>query len=130
MVSTRAMVIARGWRRLIVKDLSPLARRAFRQPVKCGWSEYPNVAAIRWLDNSAKPIVAAEIVHHSNCDSFGPFRAYEIDWRSMKILASFGQLEAKRRFHEALGFELRDAPDKCIRSPKKCWVSTNHPGAG
>jgi hypothetical protein len=125
----RTMVFARGAKGLLVRDLSSLIVRTFGHPVKCGWPEEPNVAALKWLAGSSRLIVVGEIVPHSVCDSFGTFRAYEVDWRSMRIVRSYDQLAAKRLFGAAMGSELRDAPDKCIRRPRSCWVSTNHPGA-
>jgi hypothetical protein len=123
----RTMVFAHGAKGLLVHDLSPLIVRAFGHPVKCGWLEEPNVAALKWLDGSSRLIVIGEIVAHSNCDSFGTFRAYEVDWQSMRIVRSYDQLTAKRRFGAAMGIELREASDQCIRRPRSCWVSTNHP---
>jgi len=125
----RTMVFARGAKGLRMRDVSPLIVRAFGHPVKCGWPEEPNVAALKWLDGSSRLIIVGEIVAHSNCDSFGTFRAYEVDWRSMRIVRSYDQLAAKKLFGAAMGIELRDAPDKCVRRPQSCWVSTNHPGA-
>jgi hypothetical protein len=110
----------------ITKDLSPLVEAVFGHPVRCGWPEDPNVGAVHWVD-SAKLVVAAEIVAHSNCDSFGTFRAYEIDLERMRVTRSFDQIAAKHIFGPALGLELRNAPDECVRSPRRCWVSTNHP---
>jgi len=123
----RTVVFARGVRGLQVRDLSPLIVRAFGHPVKCGWPEEPNVAVLKWWDGSSRLIVVGEIVAHSNCDSFGTFRAYEVDWRSMRIVRSYDQLAAKKLFGAAMGIELRNAPDRCIRQPRSCWVSTNHP---
>lgn len=124
----RTMVFARGAKGLLMRDVSPLIVRAFGHPVECGWPEEPNVAALKWLDGSSRLIVVGEIVAHSNCDSFGTFRTYEVDWRSMRIVRSYDQLAAKRLFGSAMGIELREASDKCIRRPRSCWVSTNHPG--
>lgn len=122
----RAIVVAPGRGGLKVTDLSPLIRSAFGHPVKCGWPEYPNVAIVQWRDGSQKVIVAAEIIAHSNCDSFGTFKAYEVDWRARRITRTFDQIEAKRLFGRSMGIELRNAPNECIRSPRRCWVSTNH----
>ncbi|WP_296611011.1 hypothetical protein [Sphingomonas sp.] len=124
----RTVVFARGAKGLQVRDLSRLIVRAFGHPVKCGWPEEPNVAALKWLAGSARLIVVGEIVAHSNCDSFGTFRAYEVDRRSMRIVKSYDQLTAKKWFGAAMGIELRDAPDRCVRRPRSCWVSINHPG--
>lgn len=82
---------------------------------------------ITWLGSADHLLVAAEIVNHSNCDSFGTFQAYEIDVQQMKVLNRFGQLQAKQQFASSLGTELVDAPDECVHNPKSCYVRTNHP---
>ena len=124
----RTIVVGRGQKGPVVRDLSALVERRFGFPVKCGWKELPNIGGIRWTA-SGSVIVAAEIVAHSNCDSFGTFQAYEVDWRASRILKSFSQLEAKRLFSADLGDELKGASDECALAPRRCWVSTNHPEA-
>jgi hypothetical protein len=101
--------------------------RRFGHPVWCNWPEDPNVGAIAWLQGSVRLLVAAQIMGHSNCDSRSTFRTYEVEIGTRKILRSYGQLEAKRRFQEQLGQWLLEAPDTCIRDPKSCWVTSNHP---
>ena len=125
----RTIIIAHDTVGIVVRDITPLIRSAFGHPFKCDYPEYPNVGAVKWL-GAERLIVAAEIVAHSNCDSFGTFRAYEVDWREMRVVKVFDQITAKRLFGWALGIELRAAPDKCIRTPRQCWVSTNHPSEG
>ncbi len=110
-----------------VRDLTPLIYKRFGHPVICGYPEVPNVGGVTWLGSSGHVLVAAEIIAHSNCDSFGTFRAYEVDPASMKIVRTYGQIEAKQEFGSELGDELLNAPDECIRDPKACYVSTNHP---
>lgn len=123
----RTIVVSSRLKELKTKDLSPLIEKLFGHPVKCGWAEYPNVGAIHWI-GSTKLVVVAEIVAHSNCDSFGTFRGYEIDLPTMHVERTFDQNTAKRTFWRSLGMELRNAPDECERSPRRCWVATNHPG--
>lgn len=125
--SYRVIVISNFEDHLTSQDISPLIYKTFGHPVKCGWPETPNVGGITWLGKGNRLLVAAEIVNHSNCDSFGTFRAYEIDTQQKKVLASYDQLETKRQFRSSLGTELIDAPDKCIQNPKTCYVRTNHP---
>jgi hypothetical protein len=108
-------------------ELSPLITRAFGHPVKCGWSEPPNVAAIKWLIPSRRLLVAAEIIHHSNCDSFGTFRAYVVELTALRINKVYNQIETKRLFGGDLGPELLQADDGCIRNPISCFVPFNHP---
>jgi hypothetical protein len=113
-------------KRLETVALSPTVVRAFGHPVKCGWPESPNVGAIRWLVPSQKILVAAEIIHHSNCDSFGTFKAYAVDLSGPRVERVYSQLEAKRLYGDDLGAELRQADDKCILDPRSCYVAANH----
>lgn len=126
----RLIVVGRWNGVLQSKDLTPLISKQFGHPVLCGWPEVPNVAGIAWIQRSHDVLAAAEIVNHSNCDSFGTFRAYEIDPAQMKTVRTFDQLEAKEMFGSYLGVEPRNAPDECIRRPEACYVSTNHPADG
>lgn len=113
-------------------DLTPRIKRTFGNPVRCAevgernFQDGPNVGGIAWLGGSDRLLVAAEIPPHSVCDSFGTFRAYEFDLTSMRVTNTYDQLEAKARFGDLLGEELRAAPDECIQSPKRCYVSSNH----
>jgi len=111
---------------LVKIELNSLLETTFGHPVKCAWPEVPNVGAILWLVPSEKLLVAAEIVHHSVCDSFGTFRAYAVDLTGPRIVATYDQLEAKRLYRRDLGGELLQADDSCIRDPKSCWVMGNH----
>ena len=120
-------VIRISERGMHVVQLTPMIREAFGHPVKCGWQESPNVAAIRWAAPSQELIVAAEIIHHSNCDSFGTFEAYAVSLDGPKIERTYDQLEARRLFGDELGPELRQADDGCIRNPPSCYVRENHP---
>jgi hypothetical protein len=110
------------------RDLSPLIYRAFGHPVDCGWPERPNVGAVTWLSRN-RVVLAAEIVAHSNCDSFGTFAAYEVDLENMRVTRRIDQISAKRVFTRELGQELKAAPDQCVRTPSSCWVATNHPSS-
>jgi hypothetical protein len=112
--------------RLVHIPLTRLIESAFGHPVKCGWPEAPNVAAIKWLNDSTV-LVAAEIIAHSNCDSFGTFKAFSVDVRSRRVIRTYDQLAVKRLYGPDLGVELRNANDECIRHPSACFVSTNHP---
>lgn len=122
----RLIVVGRFGGRLQSKDVSKLIYSVFGHPVRCGWPEPPNVAGVGWLP-SGNVLVAAEIVNHSNCDSSGTFRAFEVNPTTLTIVNRYGQLEAKKRFRSLLGRELRDAPDDCIARPRSCFVSANHP---
>jgi len=110
-------------------DLTPVVQEAFGHPVKCQSEEPPNVAALKWMPSSTELIAVAEIVAHSNCDSNGTFRAYRISLPKGRIVASYDQIEAKRLFGSDLGWEIRNAPDRCVRRPTSCWQLFNHSSA-
>jgi hypothetical protein len=93
-------------------NLSPLVVKAFGSPVKCEVPVPPNVAFISWLD-SRRVLVAAEIVPVSICPCSGMFAAYEIRLPDAVISRRYSQAEAKLRFWNVLGCELRDADDGC-----------------
>jgi hypothetical protein len=107
-------------------DLTPAIQEAFGHPVKCQSEEPPNVAAVKWMHNSRELIAVAELVAHSNCDSDGTFRAYRISLPEGRVIGSYDQIEAKRTFGSDLGWEIRNAPDRCVRLPKACWQPFNH----
>lgn len=109
------------------RELTELIHRDFGHPFRCGWPEPPNVAGISWVGLNHHVWAVAEVINHSNCDSFGTFKAYEVDPAAMKIERSLNQLEAKQQLAALLGNELQGSPDECIRNPASCFVSTNHP---
>lgn len=57
----------------------------------------------------------------------GVFELREISLPDLSIVRTYGQVEAKRRFAEDLGGNLREANDQCVRDPKSCWVAFHHP---
>ncbi|MGD0859581.1 MAG: hypothetical protein ABR912_09700 [Terracidiphilus sp.] len=109
------------------RDITERIYREFGHPFRCGWEESPNVAGIGWVGKTHHLWVAAEVVNHSNCDSFGTFKAYEVDPAAMAVVQTLDQIEAKRELGPLLGKELMLAPDQCVRKPGSCYVSTNHP---
>lgn len=106
--------------------MSKLVWQKFGHPVRCGWPESPNVGAVKWLGGSERLVVAAQIIGHSNCDSFSTFKAYEIEVSSKQIVGEYGQIEAKSKFSSSMGDWLKAAPDECIRNPKACRIAANH----
>ncbi len=110
-------------------DPTKMVKRDFMaRPLACGGPrEEPNLAVVRWGDDSKSLYIAAEVQPHSVCDSMGTFRLYKVSLSRGRILASWGQLEAKREFWKSLGVELRNAEDDCIRDPVSCYVPYNHP---
>ncbi len=117
--------------RLQSREITQLIYKNYGHPVRCdpqsGGIEPPNVAGISWIPNTRNPWVAAEVIPHSLCDSMGTFRAYEVEPYDMVIVRKINQLDAKRELWPVLGQELRRASNSCIRSPKSCYVVTNHP---
>lgn len=109
-----------------IVDLTPVVEKVFGHPVKCDVPESPNVAGIKWLTDSHRLLVAAEIVNHSICDSYGTFNLYLISVPDLRILGEYDQLKAKKLFWDDLGWELRPANDECIRRPKACEVPSHH----
>lgn len=109
-------------------NLSPLIRKAFGHPVACAYPEPPNVAAVNWA-SGGNLLVAAQIVNHSICDSFGTFVLYEVDVAKGTIVRQYDQLQAKELFSSTLGIFLQHARDICISDPKKCEVPANHTSA-
>ena len=96
------------------------------KPIACGWPDGPNIVAIKWIEDSSRLLVAAQIPPHSVCDSFGTFKVYEIALPDARIVKRYEQIEAKKLFWQDMGFELRAANDECIRNPKSCQIAGNH----
>jgi hypothetical protein len=122
----RTLVVFIGQHRLTVRDVSPLVARQFGKPIKCDLWRGPNIGGVAWGSSPDTLLVAAEIPHEHNCDSAGNFRIYEVDWRRMRILASYDQIAAKQSFRDSLGSELRSSNDACVRSPRVCQLASNH----
>ena len=121
---TSAFLLRKG--QLVQVPLTRIIENAFGHPMKCGWPELPNVAAVRWLD-SRRLLLAAEIINHSNCDCFGTFKGYVVDVLNQSVVRAYDQLQVKERFHADLGPWLMDANDDWARNPKSCYVAANHP---
>ena len=122
-------VIHRQGDRLVETNLGPLIIKRFGHPVRCYDPEDPNVGGIAWLGKD-RLLVAAEIRPHSNCDAMGTFKAYEVDLATLKIVRTYTQRDAKRRFWSVLGAELRGAEDGCDRRQKTCEIPQLHGRTG
>jgi hypothetical protein len=107
--------------------LTLLLERAFGHPVRCGWPEVPNVVAVEWIEPSRTLLLATQIIHHSNCDSYGSFAGFVVDLERMRLVRRLNQIALKRQFGVDLGPELRNTNDSCILQPKSCYVPANHP---
>jgi hypothetical protein len=107
-------------------DATQSVRKVFGHPVACAYPEPPNVVAVAWTQSSAHLLVAAQILDHSVCDSFGTFKLYELSVPSLMVDKTYDQLEAKRLFGSKLGVFLQRARDICISDPRVCEVPANH----
>lgn len=87
---------------------------------RCPAKPEPNLAAVAWLEGANRLLVAAQVPRHSDCDDRGTFALYEVSVPDGKVLAKYGQLEAKQRFGDKLGPALRRADDRCITEPGSC----------
>ncbi len=93
--------------------VSRIVEKAFGSPVKCEVRVPPNTGFIDWLGGSDRILVAAEVVPVSVCQCSGMFKVYELSLPEVQILQTYSQIEAKQKFSNLLGCELRDANDKC-----------------
>lgn len=102
-------------------DIAAAARADFMSHYpRCSGPGRPDLAAVAWLEGASRLLVAAQVQPHSDCDNRGTFALYEVSVPDGKILAKYGQLEAKRRFGDKLGPALRRADDRCITQPGSC----------
>jgi hypothetical protein len=118
-----AILVRRGGGRVEEHNPSAMIRKKFGHPVpvRCDWPEQANVGAVGWLANG-NVLLAAQIIHHSVCDSHGLFRAYEVTGDGRRIVAEYDQVEAKRRFGPMIGRMIRDQDDRCVTRPEVCTV--------
>lgn len=111
-------------------DITQAVRGDFKRSYpKCFEPEDPNLAGVAWWKGSSRLLVAAEVLPHSNCDAMGTFALYAVLVPSGRILNKYPQLQAKKRFLNLLGSELRNANDDCIRKPSSCFIPALHSGA-
>jgi len=94
-------------------DVSRIVEKAFGTPVKCEVSVPPNTGFVDWVDGSDRILVAAEVIPVSLCQCSGMFKIYELSLPDVRILHTYSQIEAKKKFSNLLGCELHDADDKC-----------------
>lgn len=102
-----------GMRRL---DVSPPIETDFGNPVQCDVPVAPNTAFVAWRHDSSTLLVAAEVIPVSFCKCQGTYRVYEMKLPRLKIVKTYSQLEAKKKFWNELGCELRDADDSCVQA--------------
>jgi len=97
-------------------DVSPPVVKDFGTPVQCDVPLDPNTAFVRWGADSSSIFVAAEVVPASICNCMGTYRVYEVGLPDLRILQAYSQTEAKLKFRDEMGCELRDADDKCVEA--------------
>jgi hypothetical protein len=87
----------------------------------CTEPESPNVGAVRWSGrDSRRLLVALEVPPHSSCADMGTFRVLEIELPGGRVVSQRSQLEAKKELRDALGDELLNAEDACVKRPGTC----------
>ena len=89
-------------------SVSAPIEKAFGTPTKCEIPVMPNTGFVSWL-SPQRVLVAAEVVPVSVCQCSGMFRIYEVHLPDLRIIKSFDQAFAKKKFADVLGRELRDA---------------------
>jgi hypothetical protein len=92
-------------------DVSRPVEKAFGFQGKCDAPLLPNSAVLAWLAPD-RLLVVAEVADVSVCKHPGTFLTYELSLPDLKILERHTQREAKQKFMQYLGCELRDADDK------------------
>ena len=96
-------------------DVSHIVEERSGYPASCGGDLAPNVAAVAWLGSHRLLMVAESVPVAPLCRCPGAFKAYELELPGNKIVNMFTQSEAKRKFRNLLGCELRAADDKCVQ---------------
>lgn len=109
-----------------VEDEASSWMKRFKCDPREDFREPPNLVGISWLGDSTRLLLAAQIATHSVCDSYGTFRAYQIELPEGTVTKQYDQIQAKRKFWNEMGFELRAAQDSCVRNPKSCEIPSNH----
>jgi hypothetical protein len=102
--------------------------RYARWKPRCFEPEAPNVGAITFRGRASRIVVAVQVPPHSNCDSLGTFRAYEMTVPGGRIVREWQQMDAKKDFAGETCSELKAAEDECIRNPRQCWIPGLHGG--
>ena len=97
-----------GLRKLAI---SAPVEKAFNAYLKCEVPALPNTGFVTWLAGAQRVLVAAEVVPVSICGCSGSFKLYELHLPDLRIVKTYDQDLAKKRFADVLGCELRDAED-------------------
>ena len=112
-IGERAYVFYVGETGLKKIDISTTIEKAFGSPVKCEVPVLPNTGFVEWLNGTNRILAVAEVVPVSICSCMGMFKAYELSLPDVEIVRTYSQTEAKQRFSNLLGCELRGADEKC-----------------
>ncbi len=100
-------------------DVAASVLKDFGSPVQCDVPLAPNTAFVRWGADSSSIFVAAEVVPARFCNCMGTYRLYEVGLPDLKILQTYSQTDAKKKFPSDLGCQLRDADDKCVEAVER-----------
>jgi hypothetical protein len=97
-------------------DVSRPIEQKFGFPVRCEVPVPPNTGFISWSLDSARLLVAAEVVNVSVCDCMGAYKVYEVNLPALTIARTYSLRAAKERFDGLMGPELRGENDDCFQS--------------
>jgi len=92
-----------------VLHMNPMIQKDFDRHHKCfdaGTGNDPNVAGLKWLQDSDRLLVIAEVPPVGICKQMGYFGGYEISLASMKIVGRFSPEQLADRWIGALGDRL------------------------
>lgn len=94
-------------------EISHVIAGRYDTPKGCIGPIKPNIAAVGWLEASARLLIVAETVPVSVCKCPGAFTAYEMEFPEKVIVRELSQAEAKRQYSSLLGCLLENAPNNC-----------------
>ena len=99
-----------GGRLISLERLNTVVRRDFDRRHKCVEGDIgnaPNVAGLKWLENSDRLLIVAEVPPVGICKDAGYFGGYEISISSGHIVRRFSPKELEDRWGDTLGDRLR-----------------------
>jgi hypothetical protein len=94
-------------------DVHGAVQKVFGIPLKCEIGLEVNSGVIDWLGASDELLIAAEVTPCSFCECSEMYEVYDVSLRQTRIIATYPQMTAKKKFWKLLGCELRDADDGC-----------------
>ena len=91
-------------RRIDVRD--EIMKRSMKQ-YSCIEPEKPNIAAIKWLEGSAKLLFVAEVPPHSSCPDMGKLFGYIVSIPSGNIVEELDEKKLGAQWARYLGLRIR-----------------------